>query len=171
MSDLDALTLGIIETWSAGRYTERHGLVSSYDPVNHLAKVTFQPQGQESDWLPIETGHIGNSYGIAIGLTPGDGKTTGDQVVVRHQEGDVESGKVAQRVHSSEDTPPTAQSGEIIIWSKFQNSGGGSDSAPGGQGGTGQKFAMLKDGSFTTTDGNGATHLMDGAGNITVTSK
>src|SRR5258707_484899 len=98
----------------AGRYVERHGLVTSYDPEKYLAKVTFQPEGQESGWLPIETAHIGKGYGIAVGLQPGSGsgikgqqqgdenqnsstgQATGDQVIVRYQEGDIESGKIVQ---------------------------------------------------------------------------
>lgn len=104
------------ERREAGRYVERHGLVTSYDSKRYLAKVTFQPEGQESGWLPIETGHIGEGYGIAVGLTTGDGTQTGDQIVVRYQEGDIESGKIVQRVHSDKDTPPEAKSGEMIVW-------------------------------------------------------
>lgn len=116
--DLERMVQHIIERLMAGRYTERHGLVTSYDPKTHLAKVTFQPEGQESGWLPIETGHIGNGFGIAIGLTPGDGKKTGDQVIVRYQEGDIESGKIVQRVHSDQDKPPRVESGEMVFWHK-----------------------------------------------------
>lgn len=143
--DLERLIQHAIERLMAGRYTERHALVTSYDPDKHLAKVTFQPEGQESGWLPIETGHIGNGFGIAIGLTPGSGKSSGqggagsndsgsgggggqgagggnqeqgDQVIVRMQEGDIESGKIVQRVHSDKDKPPKVQSGEMVFWHK-----------------------------------------------------
>lgn len=179
--------LGLIENWWASRYSERHGIVSSYDSKKYLAKVTFQPEGQESGWLPIETGHIGAGYGIVIGLQPGGGsssqssggglsdgqpsQTNGDQVVVRYQEGDFESGKIVQRVHSDMDMPPEAKSGEMLFFTKFQNSGGGPDSAQGGQGGTGQQIYFKNDGALTSTDGNGATRVMDGMGNYTVTAK
>jgi phage baseplate assembly protein gpV len=169
--DLEKFILNVVQRWSAGRYSERHALVTSYDPKNHLAKVTFMPEGQESGWLPIETGHIGNGYGIATGLQPGDGKTTGDQVIVRMQEGDFESGKIVQRVHSDQDMPPEVQSGETVIWTRFQKSDGGPNSAQGGQGGTGQKVYFKNDGSLTWTDGNGATLVADGQGNVTVTCK
>jgi phage baseplate assembly protein gpV len=188
--DLDNMILGVIERWWASRYSERHGLVTSYDPKKYLAKVTFQPEGQESGWLPIETGHIGEGYGVTIGLQPGKGgskagmqnsqgaadsqssQNQGDQVVVRFQEGDFEGGKIVQRVHSEQDTPPETQSGEIIIWTKFQKSGGQTpDSADGGQGGQGQQIALKKDGSLSVTDGNGATIQLDGNGNIVFTCK
>lgn len=185
--DLERFVMACIERWAAGRYSERHGLVTSYDPNKHLAKVTLQPEGQETGWLPIETGHIGAGYGIAIGLQPGKGGVNaqgqggqagpqqdnqGDQVVVRFQEGDVEGGKIVQRVHSDQDTPPEAQSGEIVIWTKFQNSGGSKpDAAQGGQGGDGQKIYLKNDGSITWTDGNGATIKCDGKGNVLIDCK
>jgi hypothetical protein len=163
--DLENLILRTIERWWSSRYAEKHGLVTSYDPDKHLAKVMFQPQGQESGWLPIEEMHIGDGFGVVAGLTPGDGKTTGDQVVVRYQEGDIESGKISRRVHSVNDTPPRVESGEMIFYARFQKNGGGPNSAQGGQGGTGAFIKFGKDGSLTFTDGNGATHTLDGQGN------
>lgn len=114
--DLENLILSTVERVMAGRRSERHGLVTSYDPNKYLAKVTFMPEAHESGWLPIETGHIGDGYGIAIGLTPGDGKESGDQIIARFQEGDFESAKIVQRVHSDMEKPPIAQSGEMIIY-------------------------------------------------------
>jgi hypothetical protein len=131
-----------VEKFSAGRHSERHGLVTSYNPQTHLAKVTFQPEGMESGWLPIETSHIGNGWGDLVGLTPGSGQGSsssvggstsggtssgggtsggggagqgqGDQVIVRLQEGDFEAGKIVQRVHSDVDIPPIVQQGEML---------------------------------------------------------
>ena len=65
---------------------------------------------------------------------------------------------------------PQAQSGEIIIWTKFQKSGGSKpDAASGGQGGNGQQIYLKNDGSVTVTDGNGATIVLDGSGNVAIT--
>lgn len=178
------ISLHETERRQAGRYVERHGLVTSYDPDTYLAKVTFQPEQQESGWLPIETGHIGNGFGIAIGLTPGDGKKTGDQVIIRYQEGDIESGKIVQRVHSDQDKPPKVQSGEMVFWARFDKTAkdpsGLSDdtthsdeqtSEKGGQQGSGAQIFWKNDGSLTITDGAGATHVWDGQGNHSTTSK
>jgi hypothetical protein len=188
--DLENLIQNTVERMLAGRRSERHGLVTSYDPKKYLAKVTFQPEGQESGLLPIETGHIGNGYGIVMGLQPGSGsgmqgqqqgdsgqsstsgQNTGDQVVVRYQEGDFESAKIVQRVHSDQDPPPECKSGEMIFWTKFkQDTDPGPDAQPTGQSGsTGQKIFFKNDGSISTEDGNGASRVMDGKGNYTVTS-
>jgi hypothetical protein len=164
---------------------ERHGLVTSWDPDKHLAKVMFQPEQQESDWLPVEREHIGNNFGIAVGLTPGDGKQTGDQVIVRYHAGDVESAKIAKVVHSDQDKPPRVESGEMVMWARFTKtakpqSGLGDDTTDqgsgdqvgeqGGQQGSGAQIFFKKDGSLTITDGAGASHVMDGKGNVTHTS-
>lgn len=154
------------ERWMAQRYTERHGLVTSYDPQNYLAKVALQPEGQETGWLPIETGHIGEGYGNAVGLTPGDGVSTGDQVIVRFQEGDIESGKIVQRVHSDKDKPPTVSSGEMVFWTKFSSGGSGGS----GGSGAGQQIFFRKDGALIFQDGSGAQIVLSG-GNITTSGK
>lgn len=184
--DLENLILHTIERWYASRYSEKHGLVTSFDPKRYLAKVMIQPGGYETGWLPIETGHIGDNFGIAVGLTPGDGKTTGDQVVVRFQGNDIESGKIVQRVHSDQDQPPEVQAGEVVIWTRFtqsakpksnlgddtQSDGQGDQvGEQGAQGGSGQQIYLKNDGSITWTDGNGATTVKDGKGNVTLTCK
>jgi hypothetical protein len=191
---LEGLILKTIERWSAGRYQERHGLVTSYDSQKYLAKVTFQPEGEESGWLPIETGHIGQGYGMTMGLQPGSGQGgggsgtgpggsssggsgggsgggMGDQVIIRGQEGDFESMKIVSRVHSDQDTPPETKSGEIITWTKFKkDQSPGQDAATDGGGGTGCKTWHKNDGSLISEDGNGAQRVMDGKGNYTVSS-
>jgi hypothetical protein len=188
---LENLMLRTIERWWAGRFSERHGLVTSYDPNKYLAKVKFQPEGQESGWLPIETGHIGQGYGIAIGLQPGSGQGSdqqgqgsqqsssgsdnsqnsqamGDQVIVRFQENDFEGGKIVQRVHSDQDKPPgPVYPGEMVFWTKFKkDKDPGPDAADTGGGGNGQQIWFRKDGSIEITDGNGASLKFDGKGNI-----
>jgi len=120
--DLEPMIYRAIENWAAGRRHERIGLVTSYDPKTHTAKVMFQPEQLESGQIPIETHAMGNNYGHVTGLVPGDGKTTGDQVVVRYQEGDFESGKISGRIHSDVDMPPQVQSGETAIISQFNAS-------------------------------------------------
>ena len=172
------------------RATEMHGLVTSYDPKNHLAKVMLQPWGYESGWLPIHTSHIGQTYGIAIGLQPGSGmgggdqggssggsssgqsgqsQNNGDQVIVSYQEDDGDAGKITGRVHSTEDKPLQVQSGEMAVWTVFKkDSDSGPDSAQSGQqNNTGQKIFFKNDGGLYSEDGAGAAHFMDGSGNTT----
>jgi hypothetical protein len=90
------------------------------------------PSGQTSGWLPIETGHIGNGYGIAVGLIAGDGEKTGDHVKVSYNQDDFEGGKISARVHSDVDKPPMVESGEMVMWTQW-----------------GQQIRFNKDGSIT----------------------
>lgn len=241
VDSLENLMMRSIERFMASRFSERHGVVTSYDSKKYLAKVMLKPQDQESGWLPIETGHIGKGYGIAVGLKPGEPvdpgdlkdqaidkminetgdqgiippafqrgdepgggaidpnsplfdppqlgdeplgrgaqNKMGDQVIVRFEEGDFESGKIVQRVHSNEDTPPEVKAGEMVAWTKFDQKGGGAGGAGGGGGGggagaggsqnTGQKIFWKEDGSISVEDGAGAKQVMDGKGNMTLTA-
>ena len=141
-----------IDRFFSERYMPaRTGLVTSYDPQTHMAKVMMQPEGIETEFLPIHMGHVGNGYGILVGLTPGDGMTTGDQVEVSFMEGDREAGRITSRLSSDVDKPPVVQSGEMLLKHK-----------------TGSTFFLANDGSTTVTDKSGATLKFDGSGNLTI---
>jgi len=117
--NLESFVMRCVERALSSRYSQRHAQVTSYDPKTYRAKVRYMPSGQTSGWLPIETGHIGNGYGIAIGLNAGDGEKTGDQVIVRFAENDFEGGTIVQRVHSDVDKPPMVESGEMVMWTQW----------------------------------------------------
>lgn len=103
--------------------THRYGVVQSVDPANHAAKVTVQPEGVLTGWLPILSHSIGNGWGIVSLPLPGT------QVILTPQEGDGEEWAVAGRVFDTEALPPSvpaaingsasnAQPGEIALVSK-----------------------------------------------------
>lgn len=150
--DLENFIFACIDRYSAGRYTKRYGLVTSWDGKNHLAKVTFQPEGQESGWIPVHTMAAANGVGHMTGLTPGDGKTTGDQVEVTYQEGEFGAGAITSRVHSDTDKPPQVDSGEQLFKTPFNS-----------------LIKLAKDGSITMTDKHGSSVVMNGSGDITIT--
>lgn len=104
-----------IERHLADRKHKRVGLCTAYDPKTHSCKVKLKPSDQETGWRPIARQHMGNGWGIVIGLTPGDGDTTGDQVEVTYHEGDQDAGRVTGMYHSDQDQPPQVASGEILI--------------------------------------------------------
>lgn len=112
MSQIEDIVRRIVDQMMTRQPKTRIGIVTSYDPNRYAAKVKLQPEGIESGWVPISTLHIGNGYGIAVGLTPGD------QVVMGYHEGDPESPFVMGRLHSDQERPPVAQSGEIVIQHK-----------------------------------------------------
>ena len=147
MSDFDQIVYLAIERYFAGRHAKRDALVSSWDPQKHLAKVIYQPEEQESGWLPVHTMSAGNGYGLMTGLTPGD------QVEVTHQEGDFDDGAITSRVHSEQAPAPTVYSGEQLLLTPW-----------------GSKIYFAKDGSVTILDQSGASFKFDGSGNLTITT-
>jgi len=91
----------------------RFGLVSSFDPVAYAARVMLQPENILSGWLPILSAWVGNGWGLAAPLTPGD------QVLVIAQEADAEHGVIIGSVWSAVDKAPGAPAGEL--WLRHQS--------------------------------------------------
>ena len=85
----------------------RHGLISSYDPANHAVKVTIQPEGVETGWLPLKSLWIGNGWGLFCA------PNIGDAVEVTFQEGSVEAGSAGHRFFNDEDRPLNVPAGEF----------------------------------------------------------
>ena len=83
--------------------------VSAYDPVNHAGKVIFQPDGQESGWMPIMTQWSGNGWGM---FSP---PSIGDMVHVHPIDGNFESGTIGARAFNDEDRPANIPSGEWAL--------------------------------------------------------
>ena len=87
----------------------RHATVSSYNPNTYAVKVLIQPEGVESNWMPLGSIGVGSGWGVAVG------PQIGDQVVVVFQEGDFSGGIVVARLYSVSSPPPVVASGEIAI--------------------------------------------------------
>ena len=84
----------------------RFGVVSSVDPATYTARVTLQPEGVLSGWLPILTCWGADGWGMICPPTPGQ------QVLVVAQVGDAEQGVVLGTAFSMQNMPPQAPSGE-----------------------------------------------------------
>ena len=94
----------------------KHGIVTSIDPVNHAVKVTIEPDGVESGWIP--DGAI-----AAGGLKIACPSEVGTQVLLIAVEGDAEHPVVVARLFDTVSTPPISpassqpvQAGEIGIF-------------------------------------------------------
>ncbi len=87
----------------------RIAVVTSVDAATFTARVTVQPEGVLSGWLPISSTWVGNGWGLACPPLPGD------QVVVIWQEGDAEQGVIIGRLWSSTTPPPNAPPGELWL--------------------------------------------------------
>jgi hypothetical protein len=91
------------------RAQPRFGTVSSFDPASFTARVTIQPEGVVSGWLPVLVPWVGAGWGMAAPPCPGE------QVLVLWQEGDAEHGVIVGRAWSDRMPPPGAPAGELWL--------------------------------------------------------
>lgn len=94
-----------------GVFVAKKGIITSYDPAVHKAKVKIQPDDLETGWLPVGSFLVGNEFGISYGLTPGD------EVLVHFENGDLNAGVVGMALYASE-TPYPAKPGAFMITHK-----------------------------------------------------
>ena len=93
----------------------RYGVVSAVDPDNHACKVTIQPDGNESGWIP--------DPGLAAaGLKIACPCEIGTHVLVTFAEGDAEHPVISGRLFDTTTQPPVspvtskpAQPGEFLV--------------------------------------------------------
>ena len=103
--------------------TARFGTVTSVNPATATARVTLQPEGVLSGWLPLLTPWVGSGWGLVCPPSPGD------QVLVLPQEGDAEHGLIVAASWSAQSSPPAAPPGEFWLvhrsgsFLKLQNDG------------------------------------------------
>ena len=101
----------------------RFGVVTSVDPATATARVTLQPEGVLTGWLPLVSPWVGNGWGLVCPPSPGD------QALIIPQEGDAEHGLVIGTTWSDTTAPPAAPSGELWLvhktgsFGKLQNDG------------------------------------------------
>jgi phage baseplate assembly protein V len=87
----------------------RCGIVQSVDPASYCVKVTLQPEGVLSGWLPVASQWVGAGWGIVAPPSPGQ------QVIVLAQEGQAEHGIILGGLFSLQASPPAAPAGELWI--------------------------------------------------------
>lgn len=87
----------------------RCALVQSADPATYCVKVTLQPEGVLSGWLPVACQWSGSGWGLVALPSPGQ------QVIVLAQEGHAEHGIVLGGLYSLQAMPPAAPSGEFWL--------------------------------------------------------
>ena len=92
-----------------GASQPRFGVVTSVDPSTATAKVTLQPEGVLTGWLPVLSPWVGSGWGMCCPPSPGD------QVLVIAQEGEAEHGLIIGRAFSSSQAPPAVPVGECWL--------------------------------------------------------
>lgn len=86
----------------------RHGIVSSVDPANHAVKVTIEPDGIETGWIP-------DAAIAAGGLKIACPSEVGTQVLLVSVEGDAEHPVVVGKLFDTVITPPVSPAtGQVV---------------------------------------------------------
>ncbi len=89
--------------------TSRQGVVTSYDPDNYAARVTLQPDGLNTGWLPIAALWVGNNWGC---YAP---PNIGDACCVEFINGDLNAGFLECRFWNNAARPLSVPSGEFWL--------------------------------------------------------
>ncbi|MCE2563666.1 phage baseplate assembly protein V [Komagataeibacter sp. FNDCF1] len=107
------------------------GLVSAVDPLNHAVKVTAQPAGVETGWIPYAAMQVGT---LRIACVP----DIGTHVLLVRLEGDGEHAVCACPVYDAVILPPVspatghvAQPGELLVVAGCGAPPTGDDTTPG----------------------------------------
>ena len=87
----------------------RFATITSFNPTDYTARVSLQPEGTLSGWLPVLSPWAGPAWGMVCPLN------TGDQVLVLPHEGDAEHGIIIGRAFSSRSPVPHTTTGEFCI--------------------------------------------------------
>lgn len=85
----------------------RYAIITSVDVAQHSARVTIQPEGIVTGWLPISSASVGAGFGL---ISP---PSEGDQVLVLPQEGDHENWCIVGRVFSTKAQPANVPSASL----------------------------------------------------------
>lgn len=87
----------------------RFATVVSVDPARHAARVTLQPEGVMTGWLPVLSPWVGAGWGMAAPPMPGQ------QVLVLPQDGEGEHGVIVGGAWSDASAAPAAPVGELWL--------------------------------------------------------
>jgi uncharacterized protein involved in type VI secretion and phage assembly len=128
---------------SGARTSSRVGLVTSYDPSNYAVVATLQPDNVQTGWLAYAACWVGNGFGM---YAP---PSIGQRISVELIDGDLDAGFAELSFFDNDNRPLEVQSGEF--WLVHQK---------------GQSFKLTNDGKLTISDGQGASVVLDGSGNI-----
>lgn len=122
------------------------GEVSSYDPNKYSVKVTMQPSGIESGWIPLSALAVGAGFGVV------SGPNIGDMVKVEYTGGSTRAPKIGGRFFSAKNPALPVPSGEHWLVHS-----------------SGAFVKLTNDGKVTVSDKAGSTIVFNGDGTGTMT--
>lgn len=130
------------------RTRETVGIVTSYDPQTHAVKVSLQPEGQLTGWIPLRQSAASNGAGNHMA------PNVGDFASIAFHEDDRDAATVTGFFFNHQSQPTEVQAGEWL----YKHS-------------SGSLLYFKADGSLQALDKAGSSAVLDGTGNIVVTPK
>jgi phage baseplate assembly protein gpV len=146
MRDLVNMVRAAAQMEGQTRAVTRHGIITSYDADTHAVKVTLQPDGTTTGWLPLKALAVGAGWGIVIA------PKLGESIEVQFQEDDPSVAGAGWRFFNDTDRPPACPVGEW--W--FVHDAGAS-------------VKWTEDGKLTLRDAGGAVLQLSNDGKIRIT--
>lgn len=125
----------------------RMGIVTSYNPNDGTAKVTIQPEGTQTGWLPVLSQSVGAGWGLHVPFK------TGEQVLILPQEGNADHGIIVGRVFDDNHRPPASAGSDIVLKSS-----------------AGAIITLSSTGHIKMIDAAGSSYELTNDGNMTVTA-
>ncbi|HHH1281825.1 TPA: baseplate assembly protein [Yersinia enterocolitica] len=119
----------------------REGIITSYDPTEYAIKVTLQPDGAETGWIPLDSPWVGNGWGMAAG------PMIGASIKIDFDSGNISNGSGGGQHYNDVDRCPAPQSGEFFVVHE-----------------SGSSFKLTNDGKVRIIDSAGSEIVMDGDG-------
>ena len=87
----------------------RLGIVEGYDPVTYSVRVSIEPEGLHTRWIPLAAVAAGNGFGILAA------PKLGEAVVLVFQEDSILYAIAGLRLFTDDAKPPVVQSGEVLV--------------------------------------------------------
>lgn len=99
----------VVSEFLSSLFVARYGIVASFNPADYTVKVTLQPEGTTTGFIPLTAPWVGPNFGAVFG------PRQGDQVLVHFIDGSLQAAIVGGRTFSNAALPPAVQSGQAAI--------------------------------------------------------
>jgi len=99
----------VVSEFLSSLFVARYGTVASFNPADYTVKVTLQPEGTTTGFIPLTAPWVGPDFGAVFG------PQQGDQVLVHFIDGSLQAAIVGGRTFSNAALPPAVQSGQAAI--------------------------------------------------------
>lgn len=99
----------VVSEFVSSLFIARYGTVASFNPADYTVKVTLQPEGTITGFIPLAAPWVGQNFGAVFG------PQEGDQVLLHFIDGNLQAAIVGGRTFNNAALPPAVQPGQAAI--------------------------------------------------------